>query len=212
MPAWGMPASGHSGGTADLVRAAAAGDSASWDVLVDRFTPLMWSVARGCRLQTADAADAVAAGWLRLLEHLTRITDAEHLGAWLATTVRRECLRQISRAGREQPYRDEDLDVVDLTAPPVEASLLEAERDRELWAALEQLPDPCRLLLRLLMTDPPATYAEIGAAMGIAVGSIGPTRSRCLARLRARLEAGGITEDGRHSSSQTREEVRNDRL
>lgn len=186
--------------TADLVRAATSGDENSWNVLVDRFTPLMWSVARGFRLQPADASDAVAVGWLRLLENLPRIADLDAVGAWLATTVRRECLRKIGQAGRERPSPLADHDTVDLAAPPVDTRLLGSERDAELRRALDGLPDLCRRMIRLLMTDPPPTYAEISAALDISSGSIGPTRGRCLGRLRKLLSSESITGGGSRSA------------
>ncbi len=190
----------HSARTADLVRAATGGDENSWNVLVDRFTPLMWSVARGFRLQPADAADAVAVGWLRLLENLPRVADADAVGAWLATTVRRECLRKLGHAGRERPSPMAEEDTVDLTAPPVDTRLLGAERDAQVRRALDGLPEMCRRMMRLLMTDPPPTYAEISAALDIPPGSIGPTRGRCLGRLRNLLTSESITGAGSRSA------------
>jgi RNA polymerase sigma factor (sigma-70 family) len=192
-----------SAATADLVRDAALGDSASWDALVDRFTPLLWSISRGFRLDTADAADVIQTTWLRLLENVDRIKDPEHVGAWLATTARRECLRQLRRTGRVRPTEIEDLDAEDTTLPPVDTQLLVAERDGELWQAFEQLPDRCRTLLRVLMTDPPPSYEEVSAALEMPVGSIGPTRGRCLDRLRTLLEGSSITADRAGSPKQS---------
>ena len=181
--------------TADLVGGAANGEAASWDVLVDRFTPLLWSVARGFRLDGAAAADVVQTAWLRLLENLDRIHEPEHVGAWLATTTRRECLRQLRRTGRERPTDSDDLDQIDLTVLPPDTGLLLAERDGELWAVFERLPDRCRGLLRVLMVDPPPSYDEVSAALDMPVGSIGPTRGRCLDKLRRLLEGSSISAD-----------------
>lgn len=186
----------HPARTADLVRAATGGDDESWNALVDRFTPLMWSVARSFRLQRADAADAVALGWLRLLENLPRIADPDAVGAWLATTVRRECLRKLGQAGREQASGMADYDTIDLSAPPVDARLLAAERAADIRRAVDSLPELCRRMMRLLMTDPTPSYAEISAALDIPAGSIGPTRGRCLGRLRNLLTPGSITAAG----------------
>ena len=168
-----------------LLAAAAAGDSSAWNVLVDQYTGLLWSIARGYRMSTADAADAVQTTWLRLVEHLDRIEDPSRLPGWLATTVRRECLRILRRGKREQPaFDDEGLpDVVD-DAPGLDAALLDSERDAALWRAMEQMPERCRLLLRVLMASPPPSYAEVAAALDMPIGSIGPTRQRCLDRLR----------------------------
>src|SRR5262249_59270378 len=85
-----------------LVRAAAAGDQAAWNELVERFQGLVWATARAHRLTRADAADVAQTVWLRLVENLGRIRDPERLGAWLATTAQRECLRHIRLHAREQ--------------------------------------------------------------------------------------------------------------
>src|SRR4051794_25415750 len=86
----------------ELVQAAVAGDQAAWNELVERFQGLVWATSRSYRLSRADAADVAQTTWLRLVENLNRIHDPERLGAWLATTARRECLRHIRLHGREQ--------------------------------------------------------------------------------------------------------------
>src|SRR5438034_5099746 len=93
----------------DLVRGAAAGDQAAWNELVERFQGLVWATSRSYRLSRADAADVAQTTWLRLVEHLDRIHDPERLGAWLATTARRECLRHIRLHGREQLSDETDV-------------------------------------------------------------------------------------------------------
>src|SRR5260370_34307535 len=87
--------------TRQLVAAATGGDQEAWAALVERYTSLLWSVARSYRLPEADASDVVQTTWLRLVEHLDRIADPERLPGWLATTARRECMRLVRRAGRE---------------------------------------------------------------------------------------------------------------
>lgn len=167
--------------TRQLVLAATAGDHEAWAALVDRYTGLLWSVARSYRLSDADAADVVQTTWLRLVEHLGRVDDPDRLPGWLATTVRRECLRLVRLAGREVigPMAD----VAD-DNPGLDAAMIKDERDAALWTAFAQLDGLCRQLLRVLMADPPPAYAEVSEALDIPVGSIGPTRSRCLAKLR----------------------------
>src|SRR6266550_245386 len=93
-------------GLTGLLEAAAGGDQDAWNTLVERYSRLVWAVARGHRLSQADAADVTQATWLRLVEHLDGIKEPERLGAWLATTARREALRQIRRAGRDVPVGD----------------------------------------------------------------------------------------------------------
>ncbi|MGX7826203.1 RNA polymerase sigma factor [Actinokineospora sp. 24-640] len=169
-----------------LLASAAAGDQAAWDALVERYTGLLWSIARGYGFGAADAADAVQMTWLRLVERLDSIVDPERLPAWLSTTVRRECLQLLRRTRREPPRGvfDPTAEPVDPTAP-VDDVLLRAERDTALWRALATLSERCQRLLRVLMASPPPAYAEVSAALDIPVGSIGPTRQRCLTQLRA---------------------------
>lgn len=179
---------------AELVRAAAEGDPASWNSLVDRYNGLVWSVARAHRLSGADAADVVQTTWLRAVEHLGRLHDPESLGAWLATTARHESLRAIRLGSRQVPTSMElASDTPD--AARVDTHLLEGERDRALWASLGRLEERCQALLRMLIADPPASYDEISVALDMRIGSIGPTRGRCLERLRDLAEAAGISRE-----------------
>ncbi len=191
--------SGSSGGEVDtttLLEAAAHGDQAAWDALVDRYVSLLWSVARAHRLSDADAADVVQTTWLKLVENLGRIKDPERLPGWLATTARHECLRQIRRTDRERPTDDQVWESEPAPGAGVDAALLLGERDAALWRALDRLSDQCRRLLRVLMATPPPSYAEVAAALDMPVGSIGPTRQRCLGRLRERAGHAGLgTED-----------------
>ncbi len=173
-----------------VLASAAAGDQAAWNTLVDQYTSLLWSIARGFRLSSADAADAVQLTWLRLVEHLDRIEDPDRLPGWLATTVRRECLQLIRRnaAGRQAPDTELVGDLAD-PAPPVDDRLLRAERDAELWRTFAQLNERCQRLLRVLTAVPAPAYTEVAAALEIPIGSIGPTRRRCLTRLRELMDA-----------------------
>ena len=170
--------------TSELVAAAAAGESAAWDALVSQYTGLLWSIARGFRLSNADAGDAVQTTWLHLVENLDRIDDPSRLPGWLATTVRRECLRLLKRNGRERLSADDELPDLPDDADPLDTHLLSEERDAALWVAFGRLPERCRVLLRALLASPPRSYAEISEALGLPVGGIGPTRGRCLNQLR----------------------------
>jgi RNA polymerase sigma factor (sigma-70 family) len=178
-------------GLGELVRAAAGGDQEAWDALVDRFAGLVWSIARSHRLSPADAADVSQTTWLRLVEHLGRLRDPERVGAWLAATARHECLRVIRHAGRFVADGEVDLDAVG-TEPEPAALLLATERTAALWRAVDALPERCRTLIRVLMADPPPSYEEVAAALGMPIGSIGPTRARCLEQLKRRPEIAGI--------------------
>ena len=185
---------------AELVRAANEGDQDAWDALVDRYTGLIWAVARGHRLTTADAAEVVQTTWLRLVEHLDRLRDPAHVGAWLYTTARHECLRTIRRNGRQVPVAEvESVTYLRPDEPGPEALASNADRDRRLWSALNAMPDRCRQLLRALMADVAPSYEDVSLAMQIPIGSIGPTRARCLSRLRKDVVAMGITPEALRS-------------
>lgn len=176
--------------TAELVAGVQAGDQASWDALVTRFSSLLWAIARGHRLDTATAGDVVQTVWLKLVEHLDTLREPAALPGWLSVTARRECLRVLRLQGRAQPTDTDDLVMVEADDDPVDVGILTEERDRALWAAFERLGDRCRRLLRVLMADPAPSYEEVSEALDMPVGSIGPTRGRCLHRLRALLEPG----------------------
>lgn len=179
-----------------LVARAASGDERAWTALVDRYTNLLWAVARGHRLGQADADDVVQTAWLRLVEHLDRLERPDRVGAWLVTTARRECLRVLRRGGREPPVDVDDRLTADVASVPrPEQQAVDGDRDALLRAALGSLGDRCRTLLRVLAADPPPSYEEVSAAMDLPMGSIGPTRGRCLERLRRALAARGITAD-----------------
>ena len=173
---------------AHIVMSAARGDEASWQRLVDRYSSLLWAVTRAHNLNGNDAADVVQTTWLRLIEHLPNIKNPAGIGAWLATTARRECLRTLRRAARFHP--SDELDVlVDEEVAGADMRLLGDERDAALWNAFKRLPRRDQALLRMLTADPTPSYAEIAAALGVAIGSIGPKRGRALERLRRELVA-----------------------
>lgn len=171
--------------TSALVARAAAGDPRAWDVLVDTYSVVIWGVARSFRLRDADGSDVVQTTWLRLFEHIHRLNDPARVGAWLATTARRECLRTVALSKRTTLAGDNDrlLDGIDARLPEVDADLLAQERAVEVRAAMEHLPSRWRLLLTALMVDPTPSYEDISAQLDIPVGSIGPTRARALQRL-----------------------------
>ena len=142
-------------------------------------------------MNEADAADAVQTTWLRLVENIDDIREPDRLGAWLATIVRRECYTIHRRAVRLRlggPVEPDGFDGIVGAADPLEEGLLRDERDAALWQALGRLRPACQRLLRVLMADPPPSYAEIAAALDIPVGSIGPTRQRCFQCLRDLLD------------------------
>ena len=174
---------------AALLDAARHGDQAAWDALIGNYNNLVWSIARGFRLETADAHDAVQMTWLRLVENLNRIKDPERLAGWLCTTARRECLQLLRRSGRERPTSDDMLRDIPDAGAPIDAALLLDERDGALWRAFRLIGERCQQLLRVLMASPPPSYQEVSAALDMAIGTIGPARQRCLEQLRRHITA-----------------------
>jgi RNA polymerase sigma factor (sigma-70 family) len=174
-----------------LVRRAASGDRLAWERLVDQYSRLLWAMTRNFKLAESDAADVVQATWLRLLEHIDRIQYPERIGSWLATTARHECLRHLA-AGKRVMVVEDDHDAFSDSAghqPDVDERLLAEERAQAVRAAVSTLPSRSQRLLELLMADPPVSYTEISDQLGVPIGSIGPTRGRCLERLRLVLQA-----------------------
>ena len=170
----------------DLVTRARNGDKQAWDALVERYAPLIWSICRRHRLGDADAEDVGQSVWLQLVDQLDRVRDPAALPGWLATMTRRECLR-VLRAVRGPLAAGYVLDaetIPDEQAGTAEQELLAAERHAALREAFRDLPPGGQQLIALLIEDPPVPYAEISARLGIPVGSIGPTRGRCLDKLR----------------------------
>jgi RNA polymerase sigma factor (sigma-70 family) len=196
----GLLAGGTAGAVADhndgaldvaqLVLRAAAGDKSAWEGLVDRFSRLIWAMTRDFKLPETDAADVVQATWLRLLEHIDRIEYPERIGSWLATTARHECLRHLAASKRVVLVDDHDVafGAAPGHQPDVDERLLAEERARAVREAVAMLPTRSQRLLELLMADPPVSYTEISIQLGLPIGSIGPTRGRCLERLRLMLQ------------------------
>jgi RNA polymerase sigma factor (sigma-70 family) len=176
-----------------MVKRAAAGDQNAWNALVERFASTVWAIARGHRLNSADAADVFQTTWLRLLEHLDRIEQPERVGAWLATTARRECFRLLRLAGRQVPSGD-DFDVLPdpSTSRSPDRDIVALERKRLVNDLVDQLPVRSQLLLRLLSADTPLSYKEISEALSMPIGSIGPTRARALEQLRRLAVSEGL--------------------
>ena len=175
---------------ARLVRRAAEGDRQAWERLVDQYARLIWSITGEFRLVESDAADVFQTTWLRLLEHIDRIVYPDRVGSWLAATARNECLRNL--AARKRLVLAQDDEVLTGTAassPEVDERILADERDQVVRDAMSRLPNRWQRLLELLMADPPKSYADISSELDLPVGSIGPTRGRCLARLRVLLQA-----------------------
>ncbi len=193
-----MPAERSDG---ELLLAAKEGDQLAWSTLVRRLTPRLLAVARGFGLGPSDAADVSQLAWLRLLDHVDDLRDPERVGAWLMTTIRNEAFGQLRRSGRQvpMPARSEEFEVDADAEPGVDARLLRDEREAALVKAFARLPARCQVMLRLLFADRRPSYGTLALALDMPVGSIGPTRGRCVELLRREL--GHINgEDGGSSS------------
>jgi RNA polymerase sigma factor (sigma-70 family) len=189
----------------DLVVRARDGDQDAWEALVDRYLGMVHAICRGHRLDAEEAAAVNQVVWLRLVEHLGRIRSPEAVGGWIAATTRNECVR-VARAGGDPATAEEPGGAGEDGAGKngaggngagtnghggglggIDLGLLVYERDRAMVAAFAGLDGRGQRLLRLLMTEPSPTYGEIGAALDMPVGSIGPTRARYLDQLRRML-------------------------
>lgn len=169
--------------TTRLLGLATAGDQEAWAAIVSRYNRLVWAVVRAHGFDDSQAADIVQTTWLRLVDHIDRIREPEAASAWLATTARRESWRVLRRADREQPTGDdhpfEAANRHRRDDDPEERALF-ADMQRTVGRCVNELPERCRLLLQILMSDPPPTYNEVSEMLHMPVGSIGPTRGRCL--------------------------------
>jgi RNA polymerase sigma factor (sigma-70 family) len=168
----------------ELVERAEAGDHNAWEQLVDQFSGLVWHVIRGFRLPRAAGEDIFQTTWLRATEHIGRMRNPDAFGGWLATTARNECLRALRHREREQLISDPGFVLIDPDAS-AERETLDGARNAVLWRAFAQLSPKCQQLLRILMNETQLAYEDVSALLNMPIGSIGPTRSRCLQRLRS---------------------------
>lgn len=192
-----------------LVQRCLGGDAAAWRALVERYARLVHSIPARQGFAPAEVEDIGQEVFLALAQNLHAIEDAERLPAWLVTTTRRICWRTSARRRDEQPLEEttaagdrERPARRELISPlPTPEEALEGwGRQEALYAALDQLGERCRRLLTLIFLDPQEpSYDEISAALRMPKGSIGPTRNRCLAQLRAHLAA--QTNDGKTTVS-----------
>jgi RNA polymerase sigma factor (sigma-70 family) len=167
----------------DLVALARQGNRDAWETLVQRLQGVVWRATADAGLSYEDRQDVFAATFFRLFERLNDIREPAKLPGWLATTARNE-VRQLMRTKKRLEPRDvvEPFEPVLTTA--IDDRLLDGELRSALQAAFLRLGRPCQELLRLTTTVPPLSYDEISTLTGIARGSLGPNRQRCLEHLR----------------------------
>jgi RNA polymerase sigma factor (sigma-70 family) len=169
-----------------LVARVGDGDQEAWDELIERYAPLVWSICVRYQLSRPDCDDVGQSVWLLLMEQIGNLREPAALPGWLATTTKRESLR-VLRAARRHDHAGlppEDRMPPDTPDSMIEQDIIKAERDAALRAAFAELPPVCHELLSMLISDPAPAYAEVSVRLGMAIGSIGPTRARCLERLR----------------------------
>lgn len=165
-----------------LVRRAVDGDPAALTCIVERFDRSLRAIVRFYRLSPFDVDDVVQATWLQFMEHRCSLREPAAIKGWLATTARRQSLKVLQRRVREQPSDDPALGENMRVAEPCE-ELIAAERRAALLDALARLPVSSRRLMTLMIARPGMSYEQVGEALGMPIGSIGPTRLRCMSRL-----------------------------
>jgi RNA polymerase sigma factor (sigma-70 family) len=175
---------------AEAFAAYRVGDTERMGELVDLMSPLLWHTARAQRADPALAEDVVQTAWLRLVDRAEEISDPQAVMQWLLTTVRREAWRMVRQGDRARPESEAlEAEVATPVAEGPEAASILSERQRVLWQHVAELSDKCRELLRVVAFADRPDYAAVASALSMPVGSIGPTRGRCLQKLRSALVA-----------------------
>jgi RNA polymerase sigma factor (sigma-70 family) len=164
------------------------GESAKMADLVRLLTPILWHTVRSSRLDSATAEDVLQTVWLSLVRKADTITEPSALLQWMVVTAKREAWR-VARS--QTKVRPEDMEAANAADPkaadPVEDEVLREDTEKRLWFHISQLPERCRVLLRVIAFADRPDYADLAKALGMPQGSIGPTRGRCLAKLRLLL-------------------------
>ena len=181
----------HYARIAGLVNDAKQGRREAVGELVPELSPLLWQVARASGLSSSDAEDVLQSVWLNLLAHLDAIRTPGSLTSWLITTTKREAWRVRAADRRQKPVDCEWLTAIPDAGADSEQCLIMKDEQRELWAALRSLPWRCQELLRIVAFVPRPDYDEVAARLGMPRGSVGPTRGRCLDKLRSALDGEG---------------------
>jgi RNA polymerase sigma factor (sigma-70 family) len=185
---------------ATLLDKAVRGSESAWREILERYSPLVYSVCRNHGVVGTDADDVSGNVWLGLVAGVITIRQPEALPGWLVTATRRGCVRLLRDKRRQIP---DDREFSMEVEPAADEFLLAEERRGVVRGAFAQLPQRDRELLAMLFADPPATYTEISASLGIPVGAIGPTRQRCLARARRIPSIAALLSDEDHTALPT---------
>src|SRR6478735_5845831 len=167
------------------------GDQRALDDLVRLMSPVLWHVVRATGLEREPAEDVVQSTWLAMVRSAERISDPQAVSGWLCTTARREAWRTRKQSTRSTPVEDEALEIRLPNEESPEAAVVLGDEQRQLWSCLAKLPERCQRLLRIVAAEQRPDYTRIAADLQMPVGSIGPTRGRCLDKLRAELTRTG---------------------
>jgi RNA polymerase sigma factor (sigma-70 family) len=167
------------------------GETRAMDALVRLMTPVLWHVVRAYGLDRALAEDVVQTTWLTLVRRHETIVDPRAVSGWLTMCARREAWRVGKLQRRADPTEVEHLEPHLPTHESAEHIAGVEDDQRRLWQSVGQLDDRCQRLLRIIAFDDRPDYARIAEDLAMPVGSIGPTRQRCLGKLRALLEGDG---------------------
>jgi RNA polymerase sigma factor (sigma-70 family) len=168
-----------------------AGDPAALDELVRVMSPILWHVVRATGLDREAAEDVVQNTWLTLVRSADSVRDAQAITRWLCTSARREAWRVSKASSRTRPVEDEMIDARMPAQASPESEVVAQDESAQLWQALSRLPDRCQRLLRIVAWEPRPDYSSVADTLSMPVGSIGPTRRRCLDKLRLELAALG---------------------
>ncbi len=172
------------------------GDEAKMADLVKLVTPILWHTTRSVRLDAATAEDVLQTVWLTLVRKADTISEPLAVLQWLVVTTKRESWRVARTLSRARP---EDIESGPLAEEAggdgVEDSVIRADTDSRLWHHIKLLPPRCQTLLRVIAFADRPDYAQLAKALGMPQGSIGPTRGRCLAKLRTALAQDPTWED-----------------
>ena len=174
------------------------GDSHAIDELVRLMTPVLWHVVRAYGLRASVAEDVVQTTWLTLVRKHDTIENPQAVSGWLTITARREAWRASRADRRADTAEDEQLEARLPPQAATEDDVARADASRLLWTAVGTLNDRCQRLLRVVAFDERPDYARIASDLHMPVGSIGPTRQRCLAKLRSALDEIGLDPKERH--------------
>lgn len=169
-----------------------AGDADALDDLIARMTPVLWHVVRAYRLPAEVAEDVMQGTWLALVRSGEGVSDGQAIGRWLTTVARRTASRARARIERDRATDPADLEPFTPTERSAEARAVERDESSQLWQTLEGLDERCQRLLRVIAFSPRPDYAALSSALDMPIGSIGPTRGRCLAKLRSLLGDGFV--------------------